>query len=91
MASAIGSVMYGLLHSTTTSGMPFTNSTTSGTMNFLACPPGSSTRNWLIARKSLFSGLSQSMNWMRCATALIPVRAGRPRTLPQEGTRSSTR
>jgi hypothetical protein len=31
--------------------MPFTNNTRSGTMNFLACPPDSSTRNWFTTRK----------------------------------------
>ena len=53
--------MYGLLHSMTTSGMPLTKSTMSGTTYLCACPPGSSTRNWLIARNSLRSGCSQSM------------------------------
>ena len=45
--------MDGLLHSTTTNGMPFTNSTRSGTMNCLALlkPGGQSTRYWLMTVK----------------------------------------
>ena len=57
MASAIASVLPGFLHSTSTSGMPFTNSTSSGTMNFLPWVPGMSTRNCETTTKSLCAGM----------------------------------
>jgi hypothetical protein len=64
-ASAMASVLPGFLHSTRASGMPFTNSTSSGTMHFLPpcalCAPGMSTRNCETTTKSLLGGLSQSM------------------------------
>ena len=64
--------MPGLLNSATTSGMPLTNSTASG----ITCPRPlvSSTLNWLMTRKSLFSGCSKSMNRTGWLPALIPVR-----------------
>ncbi len=55
----MGLVILGLLHSTTTMGMPLTKSTMSGAIKVL--PPGTSTRNWLIARKSFRSGFSKSI------------------------------
>ena len=49
------------LHSMTTSGMPFTNSTMSGMMKSLTAP-GVSMRNWLMARKWFRSGWSKSIS-----------------------------
>ena len=55
--------MDGLLHSTNTSGTPFTSSTRSGTIKALALlkPGGHATRYWLITVKRLLAGVSQSM------------------------------
>jgi hypothetical protein len=61
MAFSKGVVVVGLLASTTTRGMPFTNSTMSGMIVLSARPAGHARANWLTARKVLFSGWSQSM------------------------------
>ena len=50
------------LHSTTAQGRPFTKSTMSGMIKFFT-RPGVSTRNWLMAMKRLFSGVSQSTSF----------------------------
>ena len=84
MASSIGLVAAGLLHSITTSGMPFTKSTMSGMMK--SRPPaaqGGSTRNWLTTRKSLRSGCSKSMKWTGWSRPL-PSRAFYLRALEQQ-------
>ena len=58
--STIGSAVVGDLHSTTTKGRPFTNSTISGIMCFSV--PGMFTLNCEMAMKELFLGLLKSMN-----------------------------
>ena len=79
MASAIASLLPGFLHSTSASGMPFTNSTSSGTMNFLPCVPGMSRRNCETTTKSLLSGCSQSM--YRTRWSRPPSQPGSPSTV----------
>ena len=77
-ALAIGSGMPGDLHSTTTRGMPFTKRTMLGMMQWLPWLPGSSTRNWSMTRKTLFSGVSQSMK--RTCRSRPWSQSGRPST-----------
>lgn len=76
IGSLIRRVDSGFLHSMRAMGMPFTNSTSSGTMHLRPWVPGMSTRNCETTVNSLRSGFSQLM--YRTRWSRPPSQSGSP-------------